>query len=369
MSLIDFDLESLGFATRGYLALLIAPALLGLLLLWRLFRYRRDVRRLKGGYAAGGKQRLALAGDLLFWLCLLGAIAFCVLALARPQASVRSSTLAGADLVVLVDGSASMYAQDVPPSRWQRSMQLVRALAEALSWKGDRMALALFAYRASPQVRLTRDPNALFFFLDHLGDTSPFPLDDATTWDTNIEEGIHWGLRLLDTDEALFGRRRNVKAFVLISDGEAWSGEVDRAVKAARDRRIPVHVIAVGTVVGALLPEPERFAAAGKPPQPRIRARLDRETLMRIARESTGDYYEIGREPDRDLAFRLVSSVRRRASLMDEQTTHEDLYWRFLAAAALLIALGAVFLTRNVQLWWMATGGGVALITLLTFVY
>ena len=67
-----------------------------------------------------------------------------------------------------------MYVTDVRPDRWRRSVQFLRTFAETLSWKGDRVALALFAQLAAPQVRLTKDPNALFFFIDHLGDHSPF---------------------------------------------------------------------------------------------------------------------------------------------------------------------------------------------------
>ena len=102
-----------------------------------------------------------------------------------------------------------MYVTDVRPDRWRRSVQFLRTFAETLSWKGDRVALALFAQLAAPQVRLTKDPNALFFFIDHLGDRSPFRLENTTTWDTNIEEGIRWGLRLVEKDEEVFGKSGN----------------------------------------------------------------------------------------------------------------------------------------------------------------
>ena len=59
----------------------------------------------------------------------------------------------------------------------------------------ERVALALFASRAAPQVRLTSDPNALFFFLDHLRREPPFRLRDDTSWDTNIEHGLTWAVR------------------------------------------------------------------------------------------------------------------------------------------------------------------------------
>ena len=57
-------------------------------------------------------------------------------------------------------------------------MQFLRTLGESLRWEDDRVALALFAHIATPQMRLTKDPNTYFFFLDHLEDESPFRLED-----------------------------------------------------------------------------------------------------------------------------------------------------------------------------------------------
>ena len=98
-------------------------------------------------------------------------------------------------------------------------MAFLRTFAEALSWRGDRVALALFAQLAAPQVRLTKDPNSLFFFLDNLGDRSPFRLENLTTWDTNIEEGIRWGLNLIEKDEQLFGGSGNPTTCTPLREG------------------------------------------------------------------------------------------------------------------------------------------------------
>ena len=158
-----------------------------------------------------------------------------------------------------------MYVNDVKPDRWRRSVQFLRTFADALAWKnGDRVALALFAHIAAPQLRLSKDPNAFFFFLDHLGEHSPFLLANDPTWDTNIEEGVYWGLQLLNRDEELFGKTKNPKAFVVISDGQAWSGVVAGALKAARARDVAVYVVGVGTSAGGLIPEPS--TARGRPP-------------------------------------------------------------------------------------------------------
>ena len=228
----------------------------------------------------------------------------------RRRAS-RCPHRASADIVILQDASASMYVSDVRPDRWRRSVQFLRTFAEALSWRGDRVALALFAQLAAPQVRLTKDPNSLFFFLDHLGDRSPFRLENLTTWDTNIEEGIRWGLNLIEKDEQLFGKSGNPKAFVVISDGQSWSGDVARALQTARQRDIPVFVVGIGTTVGGMIPEPAN--ADGTRPPPKIHSALDRKSLMQIAVAGGGEYFEIGEESDRTIAFRIIDRLRRRA--------------------------------------------------------
>ena len=126
---------------------------------------------------------------------------------------------------------------------------------------------------ATPQVRLTRDPNTVFFFLDRLAARPPFRLEDETTWDTNVELGIGWGLRVLHKDRELHGPSPNTPVFLLVSDGETWSGEVPRAIDRVRTEHIPLFVVGVGTVAGGRMP-PAPPGDEGEPP-PAI-SRLDR---------------------------------------------------------------------------------------------
>ena len=203
--MFGIDLSAVRFAAPAWLALLAAPALLLLLWAWRFSQRQRErrayVRRVGG-------PKLPLFGDLLLWLFAILALTATIVALARPLVITSSISTAGVDLVILQDGSASMHVRDVPGDRWQRSMQFLRTLGESLRWEGDRIALALFANVATPQIRLTRDPNTFFFFLDHLDDAPPFRLADNGTWDTNIERGIYWGLRLIEKDAEQFIRER-----------------------------------------------------------------------------------------------------------------------------------------------------------------
>jgi Ca-activated chloride channel family protein len=359
---VDFD--TLRFGAPIFLWLLVLPGALLVLWGWRVSRRRADIRRLRSARILPVRERYALLGDLTFWLCALAAASLCIVALAQPQALVSSVRKASADIVILQDASASMYVDDVRPDRWRRSVQFLRTFAEALSWQGDRVALSLFAQLAAPQVRLTKDPNALFFFIDHLGDRSPFRLESAPTWDTNIEEGIRWGLRLVETDRKLFGPSGNPKAFVVVSDGQAWSGTVANALAAAKAADIPVYVVGIGTTTGGMIPEP--MDADGRRPPPVVRSTLDRRSLVNIAVAGGGEYFEIGDEPDRVVAFRIIDRLRRRSQTAEQVETFEELYPRVLLSAAFVLGLSVLGLRRRAELVWQTGGAIVAVLLLAT---
>lgn len=362
----------LAFGAPQFLWLLAAPGLFLLAWLWRFSRRIADLRRLKARRSVPMRERYAIGGDLWFWLFLILACAAFAVALARPRGVTTVVSRAGLDLVVLQDGSASMHVGDLSsfartnsgelrPSnaspaatRWQRSMDFLRLVGDSLSWSDDRMALTVFAHIATPQIRLTSDPNTVFFFLDHLHDRPPFRLEDDTTWDTNLEQGIAWGLRLLEKDQELHGVSPNGKAFVMLSDGEAWSGEVARAIDRAVREHVPLHVIGVGTLAGGDLPE--TVIDGVEEPSPG-KSRLDRASLQRIAAAGGGQYFELDRDPDRDIANAIIDAGRRQSPVTTEEGTIEELYWRFLAGGLALAALGGVFLRDRTELWIQLTAG------------
>ena len=347
-----------------HLWLLAVPA--ALLVAWvaRLTRHRRDVRRLRAGRLVPVRERWAFAGGLAFWLSVVLASALLVVALARPQALGPVVESAGIDFVVLQDGSTSMRVTDVAPDRWQRSMAWLRTFADVLGWQRERVALALFASRAAPQVRLTSDPNALFFFLDHLRREPPFRLRDDTSWDTNIEHGLTWAVRMVDKDIELHGPRLSAVAFVVLSDGQAWSGEGERALALARDRDIRVYVVGVGTTSGGFIPQPPR--GRYDEPEPPIHAVLDRRSLRAIADAGGGSYFELGSEPDEAIALRIVRDAQQSArGVLQREETFTELYWHCLAAAAALLALGTLALRERTELAWQLAALGVLMAMLL----
>src|SRR5580704_16800818 len=127
------DFNTLTFGEPLYLWLLAVPGMLLILWIVQVVRRRADTRRYLHERVVPVPERYTLTGDLAFWLCLIVAASLLVVALARPQARVVIVRKAGADIVILQDGSASMYVTDVKPDRWRRSVQFLRTFADALS--------------------------------------------------------------------------------------------------------------------------------------------------------------------------------------------------------------------------------------------
>ena len=351
-------MSTIDFGAPQFLWLLTAPAVFLLAWVWRFWRRLADLRRLRDRRSVPIRERFALGGDLWLWFFLILSSASFALALARPRGVTTIVNRAGIDIVVLQDGSASMHVADLSgaasgragaaATRWQRSMDFLRLLGDSLSWNDDRMALTVFAHIATPQIRLTSDPNTVFFFLDHLHDRPPFRLEDDTTWDTNLEQGIAWGMRLLEKDRELHGPSPNGKLFVMLSDGESWSGEVARSIERATREHVPLYVIGVGTLAGGDLP---KTTIDGEEEPSPGRSRLERASLQRIAAAGGGQYFELDRDPDRDIANAIIDAGRRQAPATTEKGTSEELYWRFLAGGLALAALGSIFVRDRTELW------------------
>jgi Ca-activated chloride channel homolog len=344
------DLESLRFGEPLYLWMLFAPALLFGLWCWQVVRRRIDARKFRATRLVPVRERFAVFGDLAFWAALIGALTLTIVALSRPQGMSAIVRSPGVDIVLLMDGSASMRVRDLGIDRWQRSMQWVRTLTKTLSWNGDRMAMATFADIAVPQVRLTRDPNTILFFLDHLDDEPTFRLENETSWNTNVEDAVYWGIKLVETDQQLYGPTKNARTFVVISDGQVWSGNVERAIAQAGKWRIAIDVIGVGTTNGGIIPLPrdeKGVLLAGFDP---IRSTIDRTSLREIARAGSGEYFELGTSSDDQIAARIIQNASRRSGNEQVDESIDELYWYLLAAAAGCLGMGVLFVKQRLQL-------------------
>ncbi len=215
---------------------------------------------------------------------LVGALGL-VLALARPQWGIVREKVEreGVDVVLVLDTSSSMGTEDVPGSRFFLGKTSLLSLLSRL--EGDRFALVAFEGDAYPLVPLTLDADAVGLFLDSIEPGA------VSSPGTSLGSGLARGLELFIDDS-----RRN-KAMVLVSDGENLEGDVDAAVKRAREKGVIVHTVGVGTENGGPVPEVDRRGErvgfkkdeGGAP----VVSRFHPETLEAIARGTNGRFVRL----------------------------------------------------------------------------
>ncbi|HVO11766.1 MAG TPA: VWA domain-containing protein [Vicinamibacteria bacterium] len=208
-----------------------------------------------------------------------------IVALARPQWGMVREKVGreGVDVVLLLDTSASMATPDVAPSRLFLARQALMQLVARLD--GDRFALVAFEREAYPLVPLTLDPDVLGLFLDTV-EPGMVPAPG-----TSLGSGLSTGL------SAFVDKDRRHKVMVLVSDGEDLEGEVEAAVRAARQAGVIVHTVGVGTEAGQPVPELDadgrvigyKRDEGGNP----VVSRLNMQNLEAIARGTGGQAFRI----------------------------------------------------------------------------
>lgn len=228
----------------------------------------------------------ALAFDLF--------LVFAVLAAAditwgeRPVEEDRS----GLDVVVAVDVSRSMLAADVDPTRLGRSLGVIRAVSRQLP--AARIAIVAFKGEAITLMPLTEDTNALEVVLDGMG---PALISAAGT---DVEAGLAEALRSFP--EATFAHR----AIVLLTDGEALSGDPEEPVSDLRRRGIPVLAVLAGSEEGAPVPAGDGSALLDEDGRPVV-SRANPALLADVAARTDGHLLRLA-DPE------IVTDLTRRLS-------------------------------------------------------
>jgi len=262
------------------------------------------------------------------------ALAALVLALARPQGRTLATPTVteSRDVLVAVDVSRSMLADDLPPNRLTRARLLVRTLADEL--KGERLGLLPFAGTAFLQCPLSADYDIFRTFLDELGpDLIPAGGSNYNALLTAAEEAF--GPATGSSPDAPATADRYL---IILSDGEAqddtWKPLAEKLVA----RGVRVIALGLGTPAGAMVPDgkgglvkDERGAA--------VLSRLDASTLQELARLSDGTYRDASTWIDLPALLKeTVSRGRTARTTTDTAPRREELFAWFLAPALALLA-------------------------------
>ena len=274
------------FASPAWLGALLALPLLAGLEVWLARRDRDRLSRLVSRPLWGRVVRRP--AERWRWLRLallmLGAAGL-VAAQARPQWGIVREKVEreGVDVVLVLDTSASMATPDVAPSRFFLARQSLLQLIARL--EGDRFALVAFEGEAYPLVPLTLDADALGLFLETVEPgIVPAP-------GTSLGVGLAKGL------DAFVDKERRNKVMVLVSDGEDLEGEVQEAIRRAKEAGVVVHAVGVGTEGGQPVPDVDaegrvvgykRDESGGA-----VVSRLNMATLEAIARGTGGKAFRV----------------------------------------------------------------------------
>lgn len=271
-----------------------------------------------------------LRWKLFLFLAGFGLVLF---AIARPQigSSLQEVKRRGLDVIVALDTSRSMLAEDLRPNRLAAAKREVEDLFRLL--RGNRLGLVTFAGESITSCPLTLDASAATLFLDGVSvNAVPVP-------GTNLEKAIRRGAAAFGSSEKRF------KVLVLITDGEGHEGDALAAAKEAAKEGVVIFTIGIGTPEGSTVPlrDPDSGALRenlrdrqGRP----VFSRLDRNTLQKVAAATGGAYYESsGGNLELDHLQQTISQMETREMTGRQARKPIERYPLSVGLALLLLAL------------------------------
>lgn len=258
-----------------------------------------------------------------------------ILVLARPQriGGIEKNSKAGIELMVMMDISQSMLAQDVAPSRLEKSKQLVSTLIEER--KNDRVGLGIFAGEAYPLLPLTNDLVSAQLFLDRIS------CDMVSLQGTNLAAALQLASKSF-SDNHKVG-----KAIVLITDGENHEEGARTAAAELRKKGILLLLLGVGTSAGGEIPTPDGWLVdnTGKI----VRSSLNEAVCQEIASAAEGVYVHVDNNHavQQTLAQHLNKLQRNESFVTHSEHTEELFVYPALLMLFLIVFEFLLFEKRN----------------------
>jgi Ca-activated chloride channel family protein len=260
-----------------------------------------------------------------FWL-LFAAFAFIVIGAANLQmgSKMEKITRKGVDVMVALDVSNSMLAQDVQPSRLERARQLVNSLLDKMT--NDRVGLVVFAGNAYLQMPLTVDYTAARMYL---ASVNPGMLP---TQGTALDKAI-------DLCAASFNKKeRKHKAILIISDGEGWDDDAVGAAKKAHDQGVVISTVGVGTAEGAPIRDPSTGSYKKDAQGHIVITHMDDKLLKGIAAAGHGTYQHL------DNTDAVTANVIHGLDTMQKKEYGENIFTDYDSYFQYFLGIGLVLL-------------------------
>ena len=268
---------------------------------------------------------------------LIVALALLIVAAARPQYGQQEKTVKrqGIEVMVALDISNSMLAEDVAPNRLDRAKQMLSKMIDNMT--DDKVGLVVFAGEAFTQLPITCDYVSAKMFLNTI---SPKLIP---TQGTAIGAALQTAIRSFGSQESDAGR-----AIILITDGENHEDDATAVAKQAQELGIQVFVIGIGKPEGSPIPVPGTNDYIKDRSGQVVVSRLNEEMCQEIAQAGKGAYV---RCDNTNTAMRALQQELDRIATTDLETTvyadYNEQYQSFLLIALLLLVIDCFILMRQ----------------------
>lgn len=266
----------------------------------------------------------------ILFLCAFALCVFAVAGLVTPNGSQKIKRK-GTDMMIALDVSKSMWAQDIQPSRLERAKQVISKIIDNST--DDRIGLVIFAGRAYLQMPLTVDHEAAKMYLSA---ASP---DDVPTQGTVIADALRM------CEAAFNPKDKTFKSVLLLSDGEDHDNDAIKVTKELAKEGIMVNTIGIGSPQGAPIMDPETGQYKKDDKGQTVISKLNEKELSDIAKAGNG-LYQLYTNTDA-----IAANVKNQlANIGKETTTSDSLYMSFrqyfqcfLGAAFILLLIEFFF--------------------------
>ena len=319
------------FATPEYLYLLLFIPLAVVIYQYACYRRKRNIKRYGDPELTARliPSYSTTRSRVLFWVPLV-ALTLMIVALARPRYGKGKTTVTtrGVEMVVALDISNSMLADDIKPNRLEKAKRLIKRLAEQL--KGNKVALVVFAGDAYVQLPITDDYISIEMFLESIS------TNIVSRQGTDIGAAINLASRCFTPNDKIG------KAIVLITDGENHEGGAEEAAKAAAESGKKVFILGIGTAKGGRIPLPDGNFLRDREGQIVV-TKLNEEMAMKIAEAGNGMYLNVDNtnEAQKILSDQL-DKMTKDETTTDVYTGYNELFLYPVALAFILLLLDLV---------------------------
>lgn len=274
---------------------------------------------------------------ILKFILLETALALMIVMLARPQFGLVENKDAGKGIeaVFVMDVSNSMLAPDISPNRLERSKLIVSSLIDNM--QNDKVALAVFAGEAYPQLPITNDYASAKMFLDQITPGM------VTLQGTNIAAAIELGKRC-------FTNKKDIgKALIIITDGENHEENAIEAAQAAAKEGIKIFILGVGTSSGSKIPFPNGDILTDTNGQEVI-SKLNEQMCREVAAAGKGSYFHV---TNTNTARQQLKEQLDSLQKADNNSSYSIYDEQFLAVALLVLILliAELFISETKSRW------------------